>query len=53
MKMTLHWFQAVSYTHLDAIDKAFEISKEDDVISAFGSLYFVGEVRNLLGVGDY
>lgn len=37
----------------DAIDKAFEISKEDDVISAFGSLYFVGEVRNLLGVGDY
>lgn len=37
----------------DAIDKAFEISKEDDVISAFGSLYFVGEVRNLLGVSDY
>lgn len=37
----------------DAINKAIEISKEDDVISAFGSLYFVGEVRNLLGVGDY
>ncbi|MBK1469136.1 bifunctional folylpolyglutamate synthase/dihydrofolate synthase [Parvimonas parva] len=37
----------------DAINKAIEISKEDDVISAFGSLYFVGEVRNLLGVSDY
>ena len=37
----------------DAIDKSFEISSKDDVISAFGSLYFVGEVRKLLGVSDY
>ncbi|WP_314720041.1 folylpolyglutamate synthase/dihydrofolate synthase family protein [Parvimonas micra] len=37
----------------EAIDKAFEISSKDDVISAFGSLYFVGEIRKLLGVSDY
>ena len=37
----------------DAINKSFEISSKDDVISAFGSLYFVGEVRKLLGVSDY
>lgn len=36
-----------------AIDKAIELSKSEDVISAFGSLYFVGEVRKLLGVEDY
>lgn len=36
-----------------AIEKATEISKSEDVISAFGSLYFVGEVRKLLGVEDY
>ena len=37
----------------EAIDKSFSISNKDDVISAFGSLYFVGEVRKLLGVSDY
>ena len=37
----------------EAIGKAFEISNKEDVISAFGSLYFVGEVRKLLGVSDY
>ena len=37
----------------DAVDKSFEMSSKDDVISAFGSLYFVGEVRKLLGVSDY
>lgn len=37
----------------DAINKSFEMSSKDDVISAFGSLYFVGEVRKLLGVSDY
>lgn len=37
----------------DAIKKSFELSKEEDLICAFGSLYFVGEVRKLLGVEDY
>lgn len=37
----------------EAIDKAKEMSNNDDVIFAFGSLYFVGEVRKLLGVEDY
>ena len=36
-----------------SIEKALEIANSEDVISAFGSLYFVGEVRKLLGVKDY
>ena len=36
-----------------AIKKAFEIAKKDDIISAFGSLYFVGEVRNLMCIEDF
>ena len=57
------YFVYISYTidekvysfenYQEAIDKAFEISSKDDVISAFGSLYFVGEIRKLLGVSDY
>lgn len=37
----------------NAIKKSFELSNEEDLICAFGSLYFVGEVRKLLGVEDY
>lgn len=44
-------FSFVDYE--SAIKKAFDIAKKDDVIAAFGSLYFVGEARNLLGVKDF
>lgn len=37
----------------EAIKKSFELAENDDLICAFGSLYFVGEVRKLLGVEDY
>lgn len=44
------------YSFLDyekAIKKSLDLSNADDLICAFGSLYFVGEVRKLLGVEDY
>lgn len=37
----------------DAIKKSLEIAQKDDIIATFGSLYFVGEIRKLMGVEDF